>query len=304
MAIDVKRIRLLIRRNRADILGVDTYFRAKIAALVRWAYFWLEREGRARRAAILRDWPTEQATAWLRKNVERLPPRSRFYAGAILFETDLRAELDRLEIVLPRIKEDLELLRIAISLKERERDFLADLVVSLRDVIPERPEWREVVERVLKLVERRLEELRSMVPPPPPPVQRVAVSLYIIVESGEKSYTYPPPTGRRYRRYPSGKFQSTWEADGEVDPTGKIKVAEDDMNLMKRDFCYELEQEFECYYDVGDVTEGVASVIPNQTEVGKPPKKLTLERVVDKPVPENYYPKDSWQKTIGEFLRR
>ncbi|MBA7593150.1 hypothetical protein ES703_00067 [subsurface metagenome] len=158
------RIFQLIRRNRYDILDMDVYFRAKIAALHRWLYFYLNREGRAEDATRLRRMTSKDRLDWLRREV-KLPPRSSFYARAILLETGMRAEIDSLELVLPRIEKDLELLTTAISLKERESHFLVDLIAGLKDNVPERPEWREAVERVLKLVERRLAELREMLPP-------------------------------------------------------------------------------------------------------------------------------------------
>lgn len=141
----------------------------------------------------------------------------------------------------------------------------------------------------------------------PVAAKRVSISLYIIIESREKEYTFRDKKGRVKRitrRYPSGRFQSTWECDATLDPATDeyTKVDDDDLAAMKSDFIYELETEFEVFYDIGDVTVGAANVIPDQADVGKPPKKLTLERTVDKPVPPGSSPKEDWQTKIAKFL--
>jgi len=164
MPIDVKRIRELISRNRSDILAVDEYFAHKIGAVTRYLYFWLEREGRTRDAKRLRGMATsKERVAWLRPRVERLPERSRFYARSIISEVDVRAEIELLDIYLPRIADPLTILKQSIALKTNEVDFCRDLLRSLLSYLPTQTRWIAEVERVLTLTLRRLDELRAMV---------------------------------------------------------------------------------------------------------------------------------------------
>ncbi|MEM2618672.1 MAG: hypothetical protein QW356_04210 [Candidatus Hadarchaeales archaeon] len=232
--IDPARIRLLITYNRRSITDLDTYFRYKLGALWRWLYYYLEAEGLRFVVPYLRILTPEERIRFLRLSLgvfERLrKERSAFYARAILAERQARERIDRLEVYIEPGLPPVELLKRAIELKKAEEDFLAELAKSLREHVPERPEWAEETERVLGLVRKRLEELKSMVPPPPlpppPPVvrERRVFSLYIVIRQGHKIYRYPSPIGRRYRRYPSGKFEAEFEMDAEVRREPKLNL--------------------------------------------------------------------------------
>lgn len=151
----------------------------------------------------------------------------------------------------------------------------------------------------------RLEaEFKRKIPPPPiPPVQRVETNFYLIIEEKEKMYIYPRPTGRRWRRYPKGAFNARFQSDATIDPTGKVIISDEDMKLMKMSMVYELETEFEVLVDAGDITVGESNVIPAPEEIGKPPYKVSISRTVEKPVPTGYFPREDWEKTVGEYLR-
>jgi hypothetical protein len=162
MPIDASRIRAIVAYNRRDVLGLDAYLRAKYAALFRWCYWYMERERRARESRRLRRMAPEERVDWLRANLGRLPGRAGFYARSILAEVDARAEIDRMELYLPRARDPAELLRLAAALKRREVEFFSDLRRSLLTYLPGQTRWIAEVERVMGLAARRLGELESM----------------------------------------------------------------------------------------------------------------------------------------------
>lgn len=208
----------------------------------------------------------------------------------------VRPKVDLAE--LRRIPEDEKLLGAAIAAKESEAAWLEDQIKYFKAMtLP-----AEVIadfEAVLKAVRERLAELYAM------RITRVSTNLYIIIAKREKDYIW---RGKRVRRkYPSGRFQAVYQHNAVLDPETR-EVLKDrepyptDIKICKGDFLEELEEKFEVYYWEEHITVGDSNVTPDQRDVGKPPKKILIERVVDKPVLTGWSPKETWTEEVGEFI--
>ena len=172
MPVDRARILRLLGYNRTYIEDLAAGIAGKYAAYFRGLFENLHRGPRWERELEprLRAMPTLERIGYLRRIVDRLSDivrwgtrSARGYARVLIWEFDVRAEIatfrGEIEARLPRLIDE-ELLHHAISLKERERDFLRDLAVAFREV--ELPRWAERVDDYLGRVERWLEELRRM----------------------------------------------------------------------------------------------------------------------------------------------
>lgn len=178
MQIRRERIRTLLSYNREYIEVLRAGITAKLAAFFRGLYenlirgpAWERRlERRIRR--LVEEARTDEAIDELRGVVERLSDvirwgkrSARGYASVLIFEWDIRREIDTLLaetfIRFPILKDE-ELLERVISIKKSEQEFLADLVVSFREV--DLHAWAERALKFLKRVERWIEELLKMRP--------------------------------------------------------------------------------------------------------------------------------------------
>jgi len=131
-------------------------------------------------------------------------------------------------------------------------------------------------------------------------------SFYVIIESGEKEYTYY--YGTRKRMYPSGRFQGWYQINAYVDPeTGKVIEEREpfpsSLERIKDEFIGEIEDEFHVFIEEGDITVGESNVKPELIdEIDTPIKKVRLERIVDKPVPKGYYPTRDWARVLERYI--
>jgi len=127
-------------------------------------------------------------------------------------------------------------------------------------------------------------------------LRRVSVALYLIIEGGEHYYprdggyyTYYNPAKGKLRhvrqkvKYPKGRFQAIVECDAFADPrTGQIKTDTDPFltlePIIRQDVAEELSEEFNMSIPPETLTLGVASPIPREEELGKPPFKVSISR--------------------------
>jgi len=162
MPIERAKIRRLLYRNRDEIGRIRVHLDYKIRSLRRWLYYFLSEEGYPDYADTLRGIPLSELVEELR--VVALPPRSDDVARRILRDVDLIASIDELELYPEDVRKlgDEELLDRAIKLKSTERDFLEEFAHTIREYIPEHPEWANEAEEYLERVKKRLKELKAM----------------------------------------------------------------------------------------------------------------------------------------------
>ena len=180
--IDAARIRRILSHNRRRVRALRPHFYYKILSLRGWLYRALREEGYPEYAESLRGVPLDELVEELRSRV--LPPRSSAIAGRIILDAELLSGIDRLELyVEPRLPPE-ELLSRAVRLKGEELEFFREFAESVREYVPEHPEWAEESERCARATERYLRELREMLP------------VYRVVQT-RQFYAYPDVRTRR-----------------------------------------------------------------------------------------------------------
>jgi hypothetical protein len=142
-------------------------------------------------------------------------------------------------------------------------------------------------------------------PPPPPELRRLETNLYCIIEQKEKRYYYR----RRWirRKYPKGRFQAWYQHDAYVDPeTGEVKTDVEpypsNIAKMRGDFVEELAEKFYAFIREEDITVGESNITGLDEDLGKPIKKVLIERTVEE-APPGYYPTRTWQESLEKWLK-
>ena len=183
----------------------------------------------------------------------------------------------------------------------------------LRQLLEERNTWAKETQRIAAWIrdeEARIAYKKSIIPPIT--LTRVTIALYLIVESGSheyprepgKYYTYYKPHYRKARNrvsYPKGRFQSILECDAFIDAkTGEIQLGVDPLKtllpIIRAEVRDEIVEEFSLKtLDPEDLTLGEVSIIPDESEIGKPPYKISISRT---------YPETGreWKTTINRYI--
>ena len=302
--IDRRRILTLLGYNRGYIEDLSTGVGGKFAAFHYSLYMNLargpawERELEPR----LRAMTTEERIDYLRgvldslSDIVRWGRRSaRGYATVLIFEWDLRAEIAALrrevEARAPRLA-DRELLTHAISLKSRERDFLTELVPSLREV--DLPRWAEIAEDYLSRIERWLGELHRMIAL----LVRVKVRLYAEIPGVEPDY---PRT-----------FQGWYAVSAMQDPETKrvdLKwwLTVKQIEVARWDFIFEWNWSEKPPVEPGEIQLEITEFLPIEKPKGIPEPEARAVYYVDR-VPQYFmYPhkeKPRAPRTLAEISER
>jgi len=150
-------------------------------------------------------------------------------------------------------------------------------------------------------------------------LQRVELNAYIIIERGEKTYHVKRKsmkTARKHgyyvkvtRKYPKGRFQAWFQIDCWVLPeTGAILEELDPTSMLIRDYVMpeiidEIDDKFHIRFTREDFTIGETSKILGDEDLGKPPKKIRVERTIEqKKLALDEYPKKDYPYLEERFV--
>jgi hypothetical protein len=168
------------------------------------------------------------------------------------------------------------------------------------------------LEADIRREEIRLEYKRGFLPEKE--LIRTMLNYYLIIEGGE--HTYPRGRGyyvyrntrggiRRARhkvKYPKGRFQAWIECDCFIDPdTSGILQDEDPFSTLDGMMRGDVAREFMEYFNLANVhpeelTLGQVSQLGDPMDIGKPPKKLRVERTVEEGGGSG------WHENVNEFI--